>query len=573
MRAAHAVRGLFLLLLVVGCQKGDFQNTPNDPPPAEPVRAVIILPEGSTLVSKQLKVTNGLFESYVSDNAFEIDTTSLQKTFSFVTDELHQPYLIKYYDPSSSDLQISPYTTALALVMASPIVTGLNDEGRQNLISSVTVTAEFTALEDEIKESLRQARPLTDTTNTSLSNALLAVYDKIVTVTPASGIPNPVLIATNGRTISLTNNGASNSYVAGVYKDGERVGNFTLLRGTPRVASSTNDLISGIFNPFTSPDMQSIDLTGDGRFEIRVRSGNLSAQDASQENHLAAKINLINIAWKIAGALLPSNVTCLNEVENDVITSYEIDVPVLTGSLNEISTTVYHLAQQIIADNIGSTSVCYENEDIFSNYRETIKLFTNYLGSVPNVNGTGMNVTPQLFHLYYNQPSYDLCYTADGNNIADCDAPSVDSFTYQAYFAIPGTSTGGPIEFNLHFSGRNITGTGTSTAFDFGSGVQTVPVTGTIDGSSMQLLIHVDNGIAPALIDCIPQTAPLCESCAYTGDNVVQDWVITGTVNDDHSSYNADFTRKFTYTSLVVQGDCSTTTVVEQDEENGVLAY
>ena len=55
MRAAHAVRGLFLLLLVVGCQKGDFQNTPNDPPPAEPVRAVIILPEGSTLVSKQLK--------------------------------------------------------------------------------------------------------------------------------------------------------------------------------------------------------------------------------------------------------------------------------------------------------------------------------------------------------------------------------------------------------------------------------------------------------------------------------------------------------------------------------------
>jgi hypothetical protein len=59
----------------------------------------------------------------------------------------------------------------------------------------------------------------------------------------------------------------------------------------------------------------------------------------------------------------------------------------------------------------------------------------------------------------------------------------------------------------------------------------------------------------------------------YTGDNVFHDWVITGTVNDDHSSYNADFLRNVTYTSLMVQSDCSTKIVVEQAEESGVLAY
>ena len=182
-------------------------------------------------------------------------------------------------------------------------------------------------------------------------------------------------------------------------------------------------------------------------------------------------------------------------------------------------------------------------------------------------------MNPQLFHLYHKQAKFDLCYTAEGENITECTTAPSDTFVYIAFYAVPGTTIGAIIEFRLSFSGTDVSGTATSLSFDFGSNQQTVPVSGTLIDNTMTLFIHSDNGVVPDLVDCIPQPAPHCATCRYTGDHVVQDWEIVGTVNQNHSTYNAEYSRKIVYTSLVAGANCERSTVVDEVEENGALSY
>lgn len=542
-----------------------------DPPPSVPVSARIILPEGSVLSGTSLTVTNGRVQSPVVADTFSIDSASVSNTFSFVIDDENKPYLIRYYNGSTTDRDISPHSTALALVMSSPLAGSLSEEGKQNLIQFIASTTEFAALENEIKNNLLNGIAVTDSSNTKMREALLATFEKMSAGGTVGDTTAPLIIERTERTLTIQNNGAANAYVAGVYKDGNLEGDFKIINGIERTAPSISQAVSGLYLPFAPSDRKEIQLEGDGNFQVRIRSGNTTTADNSDENALAAKINVINVAWSIAERFLPGS-SCMNEIKPQLLNDYQEEIPAFSGSVNEVSNTVYALASKIIVDNISRFSGCFDSES-FPGYAETVKSYISYISSV-SANASGaINVGPELFHLYYNQSQFDFCYTAEGDNITECNNVSSDTFAYLAFHAVPGTTIGAAIEFRLSFRGTEVAGTATSISFDFGSNQQTVPVTGTLIGNTMTLFIHADNGITPELVNCVPQPAPHCSTCQYTGDHVVQDWEITGTVNDDHSTYVAEYTRKFTYTSLDVESNCNTTTVVEESEENGALSY
>lgn len=572
MRSSRVGRALLLFIALTGCQKNDISLVPPDSPtPAVPVTGQLVLPDGSALTNKKLTVINGRFRAEVENNEYIIDTSSLHGSFTFVTDDENRPYLMKYYERNGTDLEISPHSTALALLMSTPLVSSLTEDGKQAFIQFITATSEFATLESEIKNNLISGISLVDSTNGNLRRALTAVFEKATSGSSGGDSTSSLQIQRVGRTVTIASNGAANTYIAGVYKDGERVSDFTIIDGTSRYATSTVQALNGIYTPYTSFDTKTILLDGNGKFEVKIRSGNPILQDGSQENYIASKINLIDVAWSMAENLLPGNASCLKDAKDAIRNNYDVEMPAFNGTLYEMAIGVYGVVEKIIADNIDAAAGCYEDHDIFNEYAATLKMYVHLLGSVSAESSGAMNVTPQLYHMYYNQQQIDLCYTVDGSNVTDCNAPSLDTFTYVGYFALPGTTIGAAIKFRLSFQDEQVSGYATSIAFDYGSGEQTVPVTGTLDGNNMRLQMHIDNGITPALVDCVPDAG--CSSCRYTGDHVIQDWDIVGTVNENHSTYSAEYTRKYVFTSLNVSADCTTSTVVEEAEENGLLAY
>lgn len=574
MRSIHVGRILLLLIALFGCQKGDIKNTAPEPPPAAvPVTAQLVLPEGSALSGTALTVTNGRFEVPVVDNSFSIDSTSASNTFSFVTDSENRPYLIKFYDNTVDDKNIGIQSTAIALVMSSPLSAGLTPEGRKSLIQFVTKTDEFAKLEEEIKNNLVQGRAITDSSNTNLRNALLLTFERMSAGGAVGDTTAPLLVERNAKTVTIKNNGAANTYVAGVYKGGDRVNDFIVIRGTERYAQSVGQAVSGLYAPFTSAAQKDFVLGDNGNYQVRVRSGSLSAGDNSDENLLAAKINIIDEAWSIAERFMPMDDACVADIKSRMVADYVLDVPQLSGSMSEVANAVHGIAAKMIGDNISLAADCFADRDIFGRYSETVKLFTSYLAAVSQSATGAINVSPQLFHLYHKEPKIDLCYSVDGENVGKCGDLPGDTSVYIAFHAVPGTTIGAAIEFRLHFRDSEVTGTATSISFDYGSGQQTVPVNGTLVDNTMTLLIHTDNGVVPDWVDCVPQPAPHCATCRYTGDHVVQDWEITGAVNNDHSTYSAEYTRKFIYTSVVVGSDCKSSTVSDEATETGALGY
>ena len=162
--------------------------------------------------------------------------------------------------------------------------------------------------------------------------------------------------------IAYQNNGAANTYVAGVYKDGNLAGDFTIINGTHRTAGSISQAVSGLYTTYGAGERKDITIEGDGKFQVRIRSGNISANDGSDENDLAAKINIVDVAWSIAKSFLPGGGSCMDDVKEQVLNDYQSEIPSLSGSLNEVSNVVYVVATKIISDNIFKAAGCYDSE-------------------------------------------------------------------------------------------------------------------------------------------------------------------------------------------------------------------
>ena len=102
-------------------------------------------------------------------------------------------------------------------------------------------------------------------------------------------------------------------------------------------------------------------------------------------------------------------------------------------------------------------------------------------------------------------------------------------------------------------------------------------VTGTTNGTNMILNFDYDNGVTPTC-NFIPQPPPACPVCQlqnFPGGSygIKENWVITGTTNTQHSTFNATYIRNITTTQIVGNSDCSFSMNVQRPVENGNFTY
>jgi hypothetical protein len=148
----------------------------------------------------------------------------------------------------------------------------------------------------------------------------------------------------------------------------------------------------------------------------------------------------------------------------------------------------------------------------------------------------------------------------------------VDTFNYTARYSVPGTIVNNTIKLNLHFENGVISGRGLITNYPLW-GI----VTGSFSGTDMTLNFIYDNGVTPTC-NFIPQPPPACPSCVlqqFIGGSygIKENWVIIGSTDNTHSTFNAKYVRNLTFTQLIGNADCSYTTNIQRPVENGIFNY
>jgi hypothetical protein len=114
------------------------------------IRAKIKLPEGLTAFDPEtLKVVSNIGSSPVNKGQFVLGTNG-EFTAYFASYSNSEVAMMGYSYPGSTDLDISPRSTALAMVMMTPAVMSISAEGKKALIAKVQNDTAFVLLESEI---------------------------------------------------------------------------------------------------------------------------------------------------------------------------------------------------------------------------------------------------------------------------------------------------------------------------------------------------------------------------------------------------------------------------------------
>lgn len=467
---------IYIVFILFSCKK-DKNNVVSPPESSvDIVKGKVVLPANNTIDPNSLTVMSLFDEVHLNNSNYEIDGRNIAKySTQFVVNQSGDIMLMKYTYPGISNNDITSESTALAMLMNLTAIQSLSDEGKLNIINNITSNVEFKLLVAEIDKSLISNKSFCDSlSNSSLRKAFGNLINTIATIRLSNANTNkmatmsidnrsqkntsnsgngimaaesvtsaPISFYRTGRQVTIVNNGIACSYVGGVYKDGKKVGTSFTIDGLQFSPSSVFELSKGNFGT-AEPISKTIDLEGDGNFEIRLRSGKSS--DDSEEAKQAFYENLLKFAldqYKFIVDVLPGKCkkTMLARIMDNVTGIPNIPS---NSTLAGVS-RVFHDVNITLASTIEDVAEnCYD-EDIIKKANKYIKTFSKYLFFVKWVDFIGgtVNANARLYHFFATEGSIDRCYKASGNNVGDCNVPILttsEATSISAGSAICGTA-------------------------------------------------------------------------------------------------------------------------------------
>ncbi len=423
-------------LYLNSCKK-DKKDHIISPVSAGQIRGKVILPTG-TPFADNLQILSPVSESKVIDGNYVIDTSFNNNKNHLVLNANGELILMRYNSSQNSDYDITVESTALAMVMNTPLVQSLNEEGKRQLLNLLPTKPAFKALIAEISNSIKAGKSFADTNNVNL----IQNYKKIIgevdakliafskpsrgseSIKNSTGFDDPVGIYRNGRKITFVNRGVANYYVIGIYKNKTRVKKL-VLDGINIFSASIGDIINPILFPDTTVSQQTYTLEGDGEFEIKIRSGRFDYPDGTIEFKEAIDENISQAYVNHILGILPIPPTCLNvgkQIAKDIFSSTRN-----YARLNQKKTFDHgNLLHELFTSSSTTIVEILEkcgNQNLAKSSNKYLTGYLSYLKFIKSVGFSGalLNYTTHLAHLNAARHSYDLCYSLQNDKITSCD--------------------------------------------------------------------------------------------------------------------------------------------------------
>ena len=415
-------------LFFITCQKSSTGESLTPAPDTfNSMNGKIIWPVSLALDTTGLKVSTFHSAASIKENKFTVDTINKFSTV-FVTDAKGDVKMMRYNYPQQKDNDISPNSTALALLMNAPIVNSLSDEGQVAMINKIQLDPNFPLLEDEVKKAIASNKSITDTNNTSLILATSKLFENVSRSRSNVYRAVPLKITTaNPATFSFANNNVSHKYVIGVYKNNSRIQKL-VVNGTQSFAASFKDVLDGLFgNGYSTPDAKIYSNTADGNLDFKIRSGAPGTDNNSTEYKEAFRENIVNYIVEIASSYMPFDNKCTKTAYDGIVSIIESTPSFAAAKTPSDFAT---LATGFCSDMFNTRADLFENCSHYKdpNYKNPFwkaagKLlkFFNKVGQV----GQGMNISAHVYDLYNSRAAIDTCFSITDKKVGECTNPIV----------------------------------------------------------------------------------------------------------------------------------------------------
>jgi len=381
------------------------------------IRAKIKLPEGLTAFDPEtLKVVSNIGSSPVNKGQFVLGTNG-EFTAYFASYSNSEVAMMGYSYPGSTDLDISPRSTALAMVMMTPAVMSISAEGKKALIAKVQNDPAFVLLESEIIKNLKSGRSLFNKNNAGIAQALGQLFSSASARLKNEEQKLSVNVIRSGRSFVFNNKGSAISTVIGIYKDSTRVGKI-VVEGMSVVPASIEEIFKGISGNLSDPVAKDFSLQGDGLFKFKYRTGRPGSSigpehdEAFYENLFQFSFNL----FQTLSSITPST-SCLNSIRAQTFSTIKSISDLKSDTNMEIGTILY-IMSTITLDKIEILYGCVGEEMEISWYSK-FKKYLEFLSEPSNEIALGANTS--IFGIQWAsfEPSIDVCFKATGNQVEE----------------------------------------------------------------------------------------------------------------------------------------------------------
>lgn len=428
-----------LLFFVLACKKpGTGEPTPTPPPaptqpppaiPANHVKGKIVLPNGSNVQLAGTVVITPRAEASVQDSSFVIDTTKHYHSLQILKNAQDKVLMMKYHYPGQPDYDISPRSTAIAMVMTSPIMHNIRKDNRATVINAIVKDTSFNTLVQQVTTTIQSGKFPTDTTN----NALVAALKNVFKFTASFKImddqisQNPIKIEKMNGIVQFTNSAAC-MYRVGVYKDNQYVKELEL-KAMQYWPSTWQDLISGRWGlGYSNPDTKSFEIMGNGTYEFRIANGNMfQTSNTSVENRNAQADNLSMAISNIVSFYVPDlfehsdcYFTLVERIKSLLSTNIETLSSPSTGAVEALGNYVHNMALEVMKANTDLLKNCTGVDATKSNRFLIVgKLWAEMVNFVGKT-GEGINIGTQVVHWANAKTNYSVCYKMANNVLTTC---------------------------------------------------------------------------------------------------------------------------------------------------------
>lgn len=399
---------------------GEGLDTPEELIGSGMVKIHLSIPEGSNFDFQSSSLLNPYTQVNFGTNGYIIDKPKEHTAF-FVLDKDSEPVMMGYNSSIFGGDDITVKSTAVGMLMMSPTILGLSNEGKKDFLEAILEDPHLKDLEMEIEKTIVAGHGLFDEKNVKLTEAYQAILQSVSENKRVAAEKDlPVNLFRAERNIIVNNKGKAFSTVVSLYNGNTSI-KTTNVDGVKIIPSSFTELLSGYGGISGEPEDHHFELSGDGEFLMKFRTGRPGSGDGSDEHDQAFYENIAGFSAAFIEALLPSEVAgCYPQIRANAYYLVSNLKDITPNSSADLLTILYTVNIHVLGNVYSLMEKCGSGIKVEQKWFNSMRKLVSFASKSFTTTTLGASSSIFAFQWGMAEPVMDSCFYALGNLVTHC---------------------------------------------------------------------------------------------------------------------------------------------------------
>lgn len=350
----------------------------------------------------------------------------------YVTNQFGEIVMMGYNTWQKTSTNITDTSTALGLIMMTPAILSLSEEGKSEMFDNIMNDPNFGNFVYQVRLQIESGNSLfsIDSSSTALMSSLIDVYNS-ASFKRKTKERVPVEFNRGGKLIYMNNKAKAFHTIAGIYKDDKLV-ETKEIEGVDIVPKSISDIVFWTGGTLDDPKVHEFVMSGDGVYTFKLRTGLPGSGDGSPEHLEAMVTNIASAGVDILKAIVPTpkkGNPGYDEAEKcwgtalNVIKDLSENSPIIadiTGqyALNQKLQAVTKIVQSKYKLILDCSGIKLDFPDNWQSFIKKYAKQMNFFNKAFSIISTTANKTIHLAQWVNTNAVLDTCFEVTGNSVS-----------------------------------------------------------------------------------------------------------------------------------------------------------